>query len=181
MSYRKTFVRKSKLDFFDTPAICTELLMRQEKFYGNILEPACGRGAISKVLSKKYGVINVISSDIEKYGYGIQRDFFDISKANNIITNPPYNIAEKFLEHALDIYSKKVCFLLRLDFLHGQNRYELFSRYPISRVYVFSKRIEFRPEKKRDFGGGMTTAWFVWDKKYKGDTVLKFINCEVSK
>ena len=47
-------------DFYATPEIATEALMKVEKFNGNIYECACGDGKMSKVL-KKYN--EVISSD----------------------------------------------------------------------------------------------------------------------
>jgi hypothetical protein len=173
---RKTFIRNTnKLDFYDTPDICTEMLMSVEKFRGLVFEPACGYGAISKILSQRY---EVVSSDVNDYGYGTERDFFSINSADNVVTNPPYNIVEEFVTHALKITKRKVCLLLRLDFLHGQKRYdEIFKNNPVLRLYIFTKRVEFRPEKNRTFGGGMTTAWFVWDKKCKENTEIKFLDC----
>ena len=55
-------------DYYATPNIATELLCGLETFSKNILEPACGQGAISKVL-EKYGY-NVESMDLVDRGYG---------------------------------------------------------------------------------------------------------------
>ena len=44
---------REKYDFYSTPKIATEELLKVVKFDGNILECACGTGAISKVLNQK--------------------------------------------------------------------------------------------------------------------------------
>ena len=59
---------RQKDDFYPTPARGIESLLSVEKFSGPIWEPACGDGAISKVLlSEGY---DVISSDLVDRGYG---------------------------------------------------------------------------------------------------------------
>lgn len=77
-----------KNDFVKTPKLITEALLKYEKFDGDILEPCCGDGAISEILKKQY---KVHSSDKIDYGYGEQKDLFDIfDEYDNIITNPPF-------------------------------------------------------------------------------------------
>ena len=76
---------------------------------------------------------------------------------------------------------------LKLQFLEGKERKEFFLKNPPKTVYVSSSRIvcaingEF--EKLNEKTGKierMTSAaayaWFVWEKGYKGDTVVKWIN-----
>ena len=41
---------KIKNGFVETPSYVTNALLENETFEGNILEPCCGKGAISKVL-----------------------------------------------------------------------------------------------------------------------------------
>lgn len=66
--------------------------------------------------------------------------------------------------------------LFRLAFLEGQKRYELFKKYPIKKVYVFSKRLncaknaEFEKYKSND----IAFAWFIWEVGYAGITQLKW-------
>lgn len=70
---------------------------------------------------------------------------------------------------------------LKVQFLEGQMRYrDLYSKYPPARVHVFSKRILCA--KNGDFdsmiaGGGSAVAyaWYVWEKGYKGQTILDWI------
>lgn len=70
---------------------------------------------------------------------------------------------------------------LKLQFLEGKERRKLYDEYPPKVVYVSSSRILCA--KNGDFekmveGGGSAVAyaWFVWEKGYKGDTIIKWIN-----
>lgn len=60
----------------------------------------------------------------------------------------------------------------------SQTRKELFSKYPLKTIYVSSTRINCA--KNGDFktynSGAIAYAWYVWEKGYKGDTVVKWIN-----
>src|SRR5882724_1020796 len=79
-------------DYYKTPSNATEALLKVEQFDGTILEPACGNGAISKILCDKG--YNVISTDLIDRNYGIGGiDFLCndyVYSADNIITNPPF-------------------------------------------------------------------------------------------
>lgn len=155
-------------DDYPTPPEATRALLDREYFLGNVLEPACGYGHISKVLIKNG--FNVTSSDITDKGFGSVRDFFDIVEVNDdcdIITNPPYYMAAEFIKHALELtepHDGKVAMLLRLSFLETEKRNYLFSEYPLSNVYVFKKRLRYWDGKKfTKQGGQFCHAWFVWD------------------
>lgn len=136
------------LELYTTPAIAVEKLLERETFSDSILEPACGIGSISDILINNG--YNVISSDIVNRGYINQRYTEDFLSCNyhvdsrvDIITNPPYSLAEEFVRKSIDISTDgtKIAMLLKLTFLEGVKRRELFKKYPPKRVLVFSKRI----------------------------------------
>ena len=171
-------------DFYATDPIAIDILCSVEKFDGIIYEPACGQGHLSERL-KHYGY-EVKSSDLINRGYGKGGiDFLKINKPLNcnIITNPPYKIASEFIEKALELIpdGKKVCMFLKVQFLEGKARKKMFEKYPPKTVYVSSSRIlcaknaDFEGMKK---GGGSAVAycWYVWEKGYKGNTILKWVN-----
>ena len=120
-------------DYYATEPLATELLCSLEYFNHNILEPSCGEGHISKVLkSKGY---NVISRDLIDRGYGDVEDFLSDDSTyfdGDIITNPPYKYAHEFVEKALSIIpdGHKVAMFLKLTFLEGKSRRELFKNTP---------------------------------------------------
>jgi len=133
-------------DFYATPAWCTEALLHLEGFDGPIWEPACGNGAISKVLEK---TCDVYSTDLIDRGFGEgDIDFLQETqlwfKSRNIVTNPPFGKeAEKFLRHALDLTEHRtgtVAFLLRNEFDCGKGRRDLFNSPRFHHKIVLTKR-----------------------------------------
>jgi hypothetical protein len=163
-------------DYYPTPRIATEALLGVESFEGEIWEPACGDGAISKVL-EEYGY-SVRSTDLIDRGYGEGNvDFLLTSdKTHNIITNPPYSLAEKFVMHSLFRTTGKVAMLCKLQFLEGGKRRAMFESTPLKSVHVFSKRIKMtRNGEKMKNGGMICFAWFVWEHGYTGEPTIKWI------
>ena len=108
-------------DFYPTPPYATNALLDREKFIGNIWECACGDGAISKLLiSEGY---DVYSSDLIDRGFGVQHDFLKTNKKfDNIVTNPPFNLATEFTIHGLKSINNKMALLCKLSFLEGKKR-----------------------------------------------------------
>ena len=120
----------------------------------------------------------MIASDLNDYGYceaGV--DFLMETKlpevhgpVENLITNPPYKLAEQFISKAIDLGVRKHAWLLRLAFLEGAARHEsLFKHNPPSRIHVFSKRLTiWRGDQSKPTGkdprGTTAYAWFVWDQ-----------------
>lgn len=172
----KRFADLNGPDFFPTPAWATHALIDNEEFQGNIWESACGNGAMSAVLLNVTGEVR--SSDLYDRGYGESGvDFLGTTeRADNIITNPPYNAAEGFVKSGVNAANNKFALLLRLAFLEGANRQRtIFSVCPPSRVWVFSERITFYPANAERKGSGTTAyAWFVWDKDAPGKTELRW-------
>jgi hypothetical protein len=162
-------------DFYPTPSYVTNALLERESFDGPIWEPACGDGAISKVLENRG--YDVRSSDLNDYGYGeIGCDFLKTRESfPNIVTNPPFNIGTPFTIHALKVATKKVAILNKLAFLEGKTRKKsLFCYKMLEKVYVFSSRVQFNPDPKKA-GSMIAFAWFVWNKEYKGNPRIEWI------
>jgi hypothetical protein len=172
----KRFADLDGPDFFPTPKWATFALIDNENFEGGIWESACGDGAMSKVLEQTGRPVE--SSDLYNRGFGTAGvDFLKSSqKADNIITNPPYNSAEGFVTNGVQRANRKFALLLRLAFLEGANRAStIFAKYPPARVWVFSERITFYPSGVAPKGSGTTAyAWFVWDKDSVGQTELRW-------
>ncbi|MGH6614977.1 hypothetical protein [Sphingomonas sp.] len=173
----KRFADLSGPDFYPTPEWATYALIDNEKFDGEIWEPACGDGTMARVLAETGE--QVLASDLYDRGYGeVGVDFLKSDRSvENIVTNPPYNAAEGFLETGYKLARRKCALLLRLAFLEGANRQrKIFSNTPPARVWVFSERITFYPANAEVKGSGTTAyAWFVWDKGYEGPTELKWL------
>lgn len=69
------------------------------------LEPACNRGFMSHTLEETF--VKVISHDVFPYGYGTIADFNKLPMEANsvdwVITNPPFRLAEDFINHGLNL------------------------------------------------------------------------------
>ena len=169
---------REKDDFYPTPDTSMIPFFDVEAFDGGVWEPACGQGHMSRML-EGYGY-DVTSTDLVDRGYGQTGvDFLMESEllAPNIITNPPYKLAQEFIQKAIDLGAKKHCWLLRIAFLEGVKRFnELYAHNPPARIYVFSKRqTMWRGDEVPTSSGTTCYAWFVWLKGFKGTTELDWI------
>jgi hypothetical protein len=166
-------------DFYRTPEWATEALLAREDFLGWTWEPSCGDGSMSRVLND-HG-LRVFSSDLYDRGYQPAKYPIDFLQqdlgVNNIITNPPYNLAQEFVQKALELTDGKVAMLLKLQFLEGAKRKEWFKTTPLRTVYVFSKRLTMYPADGEPPKNSGTTcfAWYVWDHSYSGKPMIEWI------
>jgi hypothetical protein len=164
-------------DFYPTPPEATLALLAKEQFDGLIWEPACGDGAISEVLLSTGH--DVRSSDLIDRGYGTApHDFLQSDwSADHIITNPPFTLAQEFVEKSLKCTTGKVVMLCKLVFLEGQKRKSFFENTPLARVHVFSKRVNFYREGQRGKLGSsmMAFGWFVWEHGHEGPPTISWI------
>lgn len=168
-------------DFYATDPIAAEKLIEIEKLSSTIWEPACGLGHLSKVFIK-HG-FSVVSSDLIDRGFGHGGvDFVNVELpelfAGDIVTNPPFSLAEQFVEHGLSLIEpgRKVCMFLKVQFLEGQKRRAFFERTPLKTVHISSKRINCYKNgiETMTTGSMMALAWFIWKKGYQGEPVIKW-------
>lgn len=164
------------MDFYPTPEVAIRVLLDNVKFDGKIWECASGDGSISKVLeSSGY---QVESSDLRTegvYGQGGVDFLMDNRKVENIVTNPPYFLAENFVMKAIQNAEKKSAFLLRVAFLESMKRYHLYTQHPPEKVIVISRRIPFFAKGEwHATGSTFAHAWYVWNKDHHGPTTLEW-------
>lgn len=184
-------------DYYATHPSATEWLCSLETFSKDILEPACGEGHISKVL-EKHGY-NVESFDLIDRGYGEGGiDFLQYNEVvdKDIVSNPPYKLAQEFIEHAMEIVTEghKVAMFLKLTFLESSGRKKLFKKYPPKKIWVSSSRIpcgkngDFYDRDKdgnikydksgnpKEISSAVCYAWFIFEKGYHGEMVVDLFN-----
>lgn len=146
-----------------------DMLLDKEPFidFGPIWDPACGEGNIP-IACQARG-IDAFGSDLVDRGSGVSgMDFLKLEGKflGSIICNPPFDLIEPFIHQALKMATYKVAMIGRLAFLEGQARRDsLWHATPISRVWVFSKRISMPPGGRgiKPTGGSIAFAWYVWD------------------
>lgn len=163
-------------DFYPTPPEATEALLARESFPGVTWEPACGDGAICRVLVARG--MSVLATDLIDRGYGEGNHDFLTSplKADNIITNPPFTLAQPFIEKSLERTTGKVAMLVKLQFLEGAKRKAMFESTPLKAVYVFSKRLTMtRGGQKMKNSGMIAFCWVVFEHGHVGPPTLHWI------
>lgn len=160
-------------DDFPTPPWATRALIEhvlgpEDAKSFSCLEPACGRGYMSRPLAEYFASVD--SSDAYPYGFATIRDFLTSPYRRNsydwVITNPPFRLAEEFVHQALDVARVGIAILARTVFLESIGRYEtIFQHKPPSVFAQFSERVPMvkgRVDQKASTATGY--AWFIWSK-----------------
>lgn len=170
-------------DYYATEPKAAQLLLEVEQFSPVIWECACGGGHLAQVLENNG--YEVIATDLIYRGYGDKEslNFLEETLDNfegDIITNPPYKYALEFVQKALDSVQvgRKVAMFLKLQFLEGKTRKQFFLSNPPKVVYVSSSRLNCAMNGDFDKyeSSAIAYAWFVWEKGFKGDPIIKWIN-----
>jgi hypothetical protein len=179
-------------DFYATPIPATLALLGREKFQGKILEPACGQGHIMQAVHLHndpdcaiYGTDIVQREDVFELGIKGGVDFLKAryvpGEYNHIITNPPFAMAQEFIEKALMVATDKVAIFCKIQLLEGKARKRLFELGKLKMVYVFRGRVNplnngrETDENGKPWSSTMCFAWFVWDNGFSGRPSIGWI------
>lgn len=177
-------------DFYATNPEAVRKLIKKYKFNenGTWLEPCVGQGHIANTINDIYKTY-VVGIDIIDRGYSntIISDFLTYEtndKYDNIISNPPYSLAGEFVEKSIELLSDngKMAMFLKIQFLEGLKRKKLFEKYPPKYIYVFRSRMatwnngNSTDENGKRWATTMCHAWFVWEKGYDGEPVVRWLN-----
>jgi hypothetical protein len=161
-------------DWYVEPEWCSRRLFEEEKFEGEICDPAAGGGNI--IRSAAAAGYDTAACDIVYRGFDLYNvgDFLTSgSRYDNYVTNPPFALAEAFLARALKNSHRKVALLLPANWVQGDKRSRMLAATPLRRVYFITPRPSMPPGHVLAAGdkpGNGTTdyAWFVWLRGYDG-------------
>jgi len=171
-------------DYYATNPKAIETFLNEYKDLNTLVwEPSCGEKHLSNYLEEEGYIVS--STDlINRCGLPEENvyDFLGDTVshfAGDIITNPPFKLAEKFVEKGMSVINEgnHLILFLKIQFLEGQKRKELFKKYPPKYVYCHSSRQtcakngEFHKYK----AATQFYAWYVWEKGFTGDTIIKWI------
>ena len=190
-------------DFYATNPIAVKMLldklpMPKLDIRKGLLEPSVGQGhiiegisswihdhALNNVDIKKY----TTCLDIEDRGYPntIVQDFLTYNpnkKFEWIITNPPFSCATDFVKKGMELLDDngRMDLFLKIQFLEGELRTDLFNKYPPKYIYVFRNRMAtWNNGKPTDSTGKkwattMCHAWFVWYKNSKTEPIVRWLD-----
>jgi hypothetical protein len=167
------------LDLYETPPEAVRALLAVEPVSQMVWEPACGPGAIVRVLRESGRT--VLATDLVDWGCPDSQfdvDFLAEREApagvGAIVTNPPFKLANEFAAHAIKLVPE-VHMLMRGAFLEGMRWYRpeetkhgLGLRDHLARVWMFAPRLPFMHrhgyEGKKNSSSAMPFAWFVFHR-----------------
>jgi hypothetical protein len=181
MLYDVQYERASH-DFYIEPAWCLDALLDRLPL-STLHDPCAGTGVI--VTAALQRGVAATGADIVDRAYGMfpTRDYFtDAASYANIVTNPPFRLAEQIIEHALDHVTPggNVAVLARVAFLAAQCRHALFCRPETALVLVFSRRPSMPPGDELAAGevtrgGGKTDyCWIVFHRGHAGGARIEW-------
>ena len=163
-------------DFIDAFAENNNFHFDKEE-YPRVLDPSAGGCeqypmSYPTVLEKEGFTVDSWDIRADSRADVINLDFLQVKSLKKpydmIITNPPFNLAQAFTEHALEMVKEGglVIMLQRLNWLGSQKRKPMWQKLPLAAVYVHSKRPGFDPQKpsKTD---STEYAHFVFCKGYE--------------
>lgn len=159
----------------------------------SILEPCVGAGHIIEGLKPfiPYGdTTRITAVDIVNRGYPntIVADYAQWQtdkKFSFIISNPPYSCAKEFIYKSMELLDSYgvLLFYLKLQFLEGKGRKELFEKYPPEYIYVMRNRTPtwkngspVNPDTGKKWAETICFAWFVWEKNIKTEPVIRWLD-----
>lgn len=151
-----------------------------------VLEPGCGAGSFMAAARKRWPNASIRGVEIDPLvaEHARRQDFLVTvdnllgrhwGVADLIIGNPPFSLSEDFVHHLRDHMTEDglLVFLLRLNFLATQERYEtLWSKYQPAKVYPLVARPGFTSEGKTD---GTDYGIVVW-RKDTSPTTMEWID-----
>ena len=151
--------KRSERDFYPTPDEVTRALLDLLRLPKNITiwEPAAGEGDMAKTM--RNAGYNVIESDILTGS-----DFLTepCKECDWIITNPPFDIADKFIERCAE-HQRPFALLLKSQYFHARKRYELFCDHQPTLVCPLTWRPDFLFKKHTKRSAPlMDVIWCVW-------------------
>ena len=181
---RVEHLEREENEFYPTPPEPIRAFIHAEmgrlRDFPAIWEASAGDGAIVREL-QSVG-FKVIASDLIDRGCGAEiRDFYDFSQAPSQCTvqNPPFaecgwgNGKARWLKHALETLDVEyMALLMNWGWPGAAGLKHFYAKHPPARVYLMRWKIDFTGQGAPP----MLNAWFVWDKKHKGETILRMLD-----
>jgi hypothetical protein len=203
------------VEAFETPRWAVEAILDRECTTPYIVDPCAGLGMIGhvcdrhglSVISMDKVAWNEVAPDLVRYPQHLQTDFLIYPSrltASTVIMNPPFSLAEAFVDKARDLGARKIICFQRQAWRESIGRRAWWDANPPARVWVCGARAtcwrfdllacqheggeEACPNHKRKakkiegqgcancLGGVPTShAWYVWERGHKGAEVTSAI------
>lgn len=158
---------RSVNDFYPTPPEVSHSLMwflsQRNLMPRHIWEPAAGGDAMVNVF-REYTCVT--GTELTR-----GQDFFTQpipAGVDAIITNPPFFVSARFIEHAHTFRTDVVAMVLKSQYWHAQERVGLYEKHPPAYVLPLTWRPDFD-------GRGNPTMDMMWTVWVRGDTGARYM------
>ena len=180
LSFVNRSASKDGFDFYPTPPWATRALFESGfQLHRNetVWEPSAGLGDMVRTIGEYHPADKIIATDIQ---HTPSIDFLASSNNHNadwIITNPPFNIINEYVLHALEITNRGVGMFVRYPFLETQKRYNMiFKHYKPAKIYQFYERVRLSPDVvSRKGPSAVVYVWVIWDSQHNGPTEYQWV------
>ena len=167
-------------EWYVEPVWCSERLFEEEKFEGGVYDPCCGMGRIP-LSALKIGLRAYGSDKVHRGWDSTPQDFFRHRDwHDNLVFNPPFDIAKEFARHALALARRKVAMIFptaRLNAAHWM------LEAPLARIWLMTPRPSMPPGNmilagEKPGGGKSDYCWVVWSRDYTGAPEMCWLHRE---
>ena len=160
MAERHSEYARIEGDDYATPSWVTEALLSVEDMPQGIWECAPGDGVMVRTLRSNGAQV-----------YARDQDFLTASLpvgVGSILTNPPYKLADAFVDHAL-LFNVKVAMLLPIGWDTAKSRARFFRDCKAFKAkHILTRRIRWANIEQKSAGPSMNHAWYVWGPRRVG-------------
>jgi hypothetical protein len=179
---RKTHIFKREThEHYVEPPWCSLRLFDEERFEGNIHDPSCGWGRI--VRAARRNGLEASGSDLVDRERGFPTgDFLKCKRrVDNIVCNPPFDIAPQFIRHAFRLSRRKVAFFFPLARVVAA--WKWLADLPVRRLWLLTPRPPLPPghyiaSGKKPKSGRPEYCWIVIEHGYRGAPELRWLHGE---
>jgi hypothetical protein len=177
-------LEREKDDFYPTPPEPIRALLHAEidrlRDFGVVWDGSAGDGALVREM-EAVG-LTVVASDLIDRGCGaIIKNWYDFDDplAKATVQNPPFgecgwgNGRARWLWHGIETLNLEyMAMLMNWSWPGAGGLAEFWSKHPPARVYLMRWKIDFTGQGSPP----MLNAWFVWDRKHCGETLLRMLD-----
>ena len=167
-------------EHFETEAWAAAEILKHEQFPTFLVVDACtGTG----ILSEAARAVGHETVAIDKIDWGYDdtwvQDWLKLNayqfqldiahKRFSVFMNPPFTLAEEFVEQALALGAEKVICFQRLPWYESEDRQAFWDRVPCTKIYVCGNRVtcwrnDISPEERKARSGSSTAyAFYVFE------------------
>lgn len=168
------------LEHWETPQWAVEAVLKREILTQIVLDPCAGTGILAEA-AKKAGY-DVRAQDIHNWGYplDVENDFLFSSYIPtdvSVLMNPPFSLAEKFVDKAWYLGARKIVCFQRFSWFEGsydkgKKRGQWWEKNKPARIWICGDRADcWRHDIRIDQRTSSTPtahAWFVWERGHSG-------------